>query len=605
MDSLEIEIKLAQEEARFRILEERVQIAIRLVLVSCAIFAVADLALVPQEVLPAIWACKLVQVGVVIWVWYRLKQPVAPRTLQRLALLSLATVVLMTVASGYLLREPHTSPVLSVAILLAAAGLFPWDVRYQLGLVAVTASATTALHASLGSSPAHGDVAIAAVAFCSVLMTGLLLRRRFDDDARERSGRLRELRERRLVDKTLAANSRLVRGLGEPDLLAFFCEVIRESVRADWSVATERRPTSSGEALVAVAAAGIPQEQWSPIEGVPFDRSLGGDRLPEFRDDVAELTLNEAEIAGALGTSGSGSSGPSKSLSGLLVRTGDSNPRVLLTAWRSSAENAFSDEEARLLRIIRPVFTAVLEQRRLLQQLREAKQAESRFLANMSHELRTPLNIILGYIEILLDDASEIDSTERNDLLRRVDANARRQAMLVGEALEISRHDDDGNALVRREKFDLGELVGKAVEDLRFRMKGSAVQSILETPEETILVASDAIKLRMIIDNLLDNARKFTREGHIRVALERSAEQVSISIRDTGPGVPPALAGVMFEPFRRGRTLQGTSEEGIGIGLYLVRRLTALLGGTVHYEPASSGGASFTIELPTDLPGDG
>ena len=178
MDSLEIEIKLAQEEARFRILEERVQIAIRLVLVSCGIFAAADLALVPRDVLPAIWACKLVQVGVVIWVWFRLKKPVAPRTLQRLALLSLATVVLMTVASGYLLREPHTSPVLSVAILLAAAGLFPWDVRYQLGLVAVTASATTALHASLGSSPAHGDVAIAAVAFCSVLMTGLLLRRR-------------------------------------------------------------------------------------------------------------------------------------------------------------------------------------------------------------------------------------------------------------------------------------------------------------------------------------------------------------------------------------------------------------------------------------------
>jgi len=122
-------------------------------------------------------------------------------------------------------------------------------------------------------------------------------------------------------------------------------------------------------------------------------------------------------------------------------------------------------------------------------------------------------------------------------------------------------------------------------------MAGGAGPSTLHT---------DPIKLKVVIKNLIGNARKFTEHGSIRVCVSLAEPGVHIAVQDTGSGIEVEALPIIFEPFRQADHVTTRRARGLGLGLYIVRRFVDLLGGTIHVESALGHGSTFTVALPLD-----
>jgi signal transduction histidine kinase len=234
----------------------------------------------------------------------------------------------------------------------------------------------------------------------------------------------------------------------------------------------------------------------------------------------------------------------------------------------------------------------------------QASQAKTRLLAILSHELRTPLTGIVGSVELLETASGGSLGNKQAQAVKRIKASAWQMVSMIDEILMLART-EAGKEEVRLERVELTAVVREAVGLLQARAEERGVPIHVENVEAPALVVTDPGKVRQILTNLLGNAVKFTTEGEVVAALDRSdPAYVAIHVRDTGPGIAAEDQERIFEPFVRAHEARGRTSgaRGAGLGLAICRHFAHLLGGEVSVESAPGAGSTFTLILPLENP---
>lgn len=231
-------------------------------------------------------------------------------------------------------------------------------------------------------------------------------------------------------------------------------------------------------------------------------------------------------------------------------------------------------------------------EREAARHLREADQAKDEFLATVSHELRTPLTAVIGFADLLVE-RDEFDPDTRDDLLRRVSANATTIHRMVGRLLDFAQL--EGGVRLRIGPAPLLDLVQACLEA---HGQDLADHHIEVEVEDGMTVLADPDGFGHVLGNLLSNAAKFAPEGtDICVRTSRRPGAAVISVVDQGPGIAVEEHEAVFERFYRSR-VQAPGHRGTGIGLAIATRYVALLGGEIWVESRPGVGATFSFSLP-------
>ncbi|HEX3561065.1 MAG TPA: PAS domain S-box protein [Pyrinomonadaceae bacterium] len=227
----------------------------------------------------------------------------------------------------------------------------------------------------------------------------------------------------------------------------------------------------------------------------------------------------------------------------------------------------------------------------------DASRLKDEFLATVSHELRTPLTAVLGWAHMLR--AEQLDERSAKNALETIERNARAQAQLIDDLLDVSRI-ITGKLRLDVRPVDPASFIEVAIDAVRpaAEAKGVRIQRVLDTGVRSI--AGDPNRLQQVVWNLLSNAIKFTpRGGRVQVRLERVDSHVEIAVSDTGIGITQKFLPFVFDRFRQADGTTTRAHGGLGLGLSIVRHLVELHGGTVQVESQGEGlGATFTVKLP-------
>jgi PAS domain S-box-containing protein len=233
----------------------------------------------------------------------------------------------------------------------------------------------------------------------------------------------------------------------------------------------------------------------------------------------------------------------------------------------------------------------------------EADRIKTSFLNNMSHEFRTPLISILGYTEILREDLTDPDHIE---MLSKMENSGRRLFDTLKAILEISRL-EGGKFPINYDVFDIKEVIDFQCEIFERVAEAKKLELTKVLPENKMMVSLDKSLFVQIIDNLLENAIKYTNEGQITVELNEIAlpsiedvpqYEVEVSVKDTGMGIPPEKIETVFEDFRQVSEGYSRSFEGPGLGLSIVKKFTDKMGGRISLESECGVGSTFRVHFP-------
>lgn len=231
------------------------------------------------------------------------------------------------------------------------------------------------------------------------------------------------------------------------------------------------------------------------------------------------------------------------------------------------------------------------------QAMKDADRRKDEFLATLAHELRNPLAPIRNSLEVMKRKANdpEVVAQSRGTMERQMAQMVR----LVDDLLDVSRISRNRLAL-RRESVAVADIVSNAVEACRPQIDAARHELQIDLPAQPMYVHADQVRLVQVLSNLLTNACKYTEPGgRIAIAARRDGEEVVLTVRDNGMGIPPELLPRAFEMFSQlDRTLDRT-QGGLGIGLTLVKRLLEMHEGTITAHSEGAGrGTEFTIRLP-------
>jgi signal transduction histidine kinase len=262
-----------------------------------------------------------------------------------------------------------------------------------------------------------------------------------------------------------------------------------------------------------------------------------------------------------------------------------------------------NDEVGQLAGAFNEMAIAIQQREVSLQKAREqaerADQVKSMFLASVSHELRTPLNAIINLTKFVGLGMYGPVNPEQVDILRKVEARSKHLLNLINDVLDISKIETGSLELFVEENVNIGDVVRSAVETAQSLLLGKPVEIVHEIPQDLPPLTGDAQRIQQIVLNLLSNACKFTDRGLIQVCAYRQNGEITISIRDSGPGIAPEDRELIFEAFRQ--TKDGLRKgEGTGLGLAISRRLAEAHGGRVWLESIVGQGSTFFVALPLE-----
>ncbi len=247
-----------------------------------------------------------------------------------------------------------------------------------------------------------------------------------------------------------------------------------------------------------------------------------------------------------------------------------------------------------------------------------ANKAKSAFLANMSHELRTPLSVIIGYSDMLLEEAQASGNRDSVTDLEQIKTAGTHLLSLINDLLEISKL-EAGQMQFHIENIPISLLVNDVVKKMKpaLEANGNILKLELDCPTESI--TSDPSKLRQVLMMLLTNAAKFTQEGTILLKVEKiEKEEFNLqekqklnsleapffvfSVADTGIGIPSEHIPNLFEAFTQVDDSMTRLYGGIGLGLAICRRLIEIMKGTITVESQVGVGSKFSVYLPVNVP---
>lgn len=291
----------------------------------------------------------------------------------------------------------------------------------------------------------------------------------------------------------------------------------------------------------------------------------------------------------------------------LILRTAGRNPMV---RWVRGEGRVRRGDDLRIVGLYGTVMdvTEAIEREDALRQAQEkaeaANRSKSEFLANMSHEIRTPLTAILGYTDLLRDEAAIAGASttqlQTMDTIRRAGEHL---LTVINDVLDISKI-EAGKMVIEQVVTPLPSVLLDVESLMRARAnaKGIVLENRMATPLPDRII-SDPTRLRQILMNLVGNAAKFTERG--RVLIESGVEQQAgrdvlvIAVDDTGPGMSEEQAAILFRPFTQADSSVTRRHGGTGLGLTICRRLAELMGGTVELVTTAPGrGSRFELRIP-------
>ncbi|MFD0680335.1 MULTISPECIES: response regulator [unclassified Paenibacillus] len=229
-----------------------------------------------------------------------------------------------------------------------------------------------------------------------------------------------------------------------------------------------------------------------------------------------------------------------------------------------------------------------------------ANKIKSQFLANMSHELRTPLNAIIGYSEMLKEEAEELNEPTFVDDLGKISKAGNHLLALINDILDISKI-EAGKMEIHLETYELSELIQDVMMTVTPLIEGNGNQ--VETRCEKGNITTDVTKLRQILINLLSNASKFTKSGHIDFDIFPQARGdeagYCFRVKDTGIGMTQEQLDKLFQPFTQADSSTTRKYGGTGLGLAISQRFCNIMGGDIRVESEFGAGSTFICWIPT------
>jgi signal transduction histidine kinase len=387
--------------------------------------------------------------------------------------------------------------------------------------------------------------------------------------------------------ETLSATAMLLASIHDPaELLETMARKITDAVGCDWGVvylvdAPSRR-------LRFAAGAGA-SEALATVGAIDGEVGKFEQLLAASEDDLLEYAdVSTVPLLGPYGLS--------PHVSAFINLPLRRNERLIgsLTLGYRERTGRFARRQVALAKGLAHHAVVALETARLVRSLEEASRTKSDFVAAVSHDLRTPIHILVGYADMLIEGAAGGLNPEQSDLVTVIRERALQFRDLVDGILAVARLDAQREG-APSEPIVLAELFADLARELDDRRVAGVV---LEWSAPHTPVRIDAPKVRMILRNLVSNGLKFTSEGRVAFGAEIDGSTLRLRVSDTGPGIPAAERAAVFEMFQQGDAGRRAGGSGLGLGLYLVRRLAQVLGGTVELLTAEPGNTVFAVALP-------
>jgi signal transduction histidine kinase len=230
-----------------------------------------------------------------------------------------------------------------------------------------------------------------------------------------------------------------------------------------------------------------------------------------------------------------------------------------------------------------------------------ANRAKSSFLANMSHEIRTPLNAVIGYSEILQEDAELNGHKDLVPDLEKIHSAGKHLLDIISDILDLSKI-EAGKIELALQEFDIRDMLNELTSTIAPLVEKNINIFEVSIPEQIGSMTADKTRVRQILFNLLSNAGKFTENGHIIVSANRertaSSEWIRFNISDSGIGMSPDQVANLFNDFSQGDASTTRKYGGTGLGLSISKRFCDLMGGQISVQSELGAGSTFTVHLP-------
>ena len=247
----------------------------------------------------------------------------------------------------------------------------------------------------------------------------------------------------------------------------------------------------------------------------------------------------------------------------------------------------------------------VRAQLKILEAAREAAEVANRvkseFLANMSHELRTPLNSVIGYAEIIQEDAQMGNTDGVSSDASRIQRSATHLLSLINDLLDHSKI-EAGKMDICPEIVNLEDTLRDVVDSLQVRAQANNVSLTTTCDPKTGLAMIDPVRFKQCLLNVASNAVKFTKDGVVNIAMRPvnlpSGPSIRITVNDSGIGMNPEVLSRLFQPFEQADSSTTRNYGGSGLGLAITKQLIGAMGGSISVESVSGRGSTFVIVVP-------
>jgi signal transduction histidine kinase len=222
----------------------------------------------------------------------------------------------------------------------------------------------------------------------------------------------------------------------------------------------------------------------------------------------------------------------------------------------------------------------------------------------MSHEIRTPLNAIIGYSEMLQEDANELGYQNIIPDLQRINTAGKHLLGVISDVLDLSKIEAGKMELIY-EEFGVSEMIMELATTMRTVVKQNANQFLLSISKEIGTMTADKTRVRQIVFNLLSNAAKFTKDGIVTLEVNREIlaerDHIRFSVNDTGIGISQEQQNRLFQDFSQADASMTRKFGGTGLGLSITKKICEMLGGKIVLKSELGQGSLFTVLLPVDV----
>jgi len=232
-----------------------------------------------------------------------------------------------------------------------------------------------------------------------------------------------------------------------------------------------------------------------------------------------------------------------------------------------------------------------------LEKAEESDKPKSAFLANMSHEIRTPLNSIIGFSELLADEAFEAE--QKDEFIQHIVENGNQLLKIISDILDISKI-ESGEIIIRKTELQAKKLLGEIRSLHILKVEGKLLHFRFTYPEDIteITILADRERLHQVFNNLISNALKFTTEGYIEVGCSVQERMLEFYVKDTGIGIALQNHSIIFDRFRQVDVSMTRKFGGNGLGLAITKNLVELMGGKIWLESEPGKGSTFFFTVP-------